>query len=243
MSCRARRPRPSDPEGVDEMCSATPTSRRGEPQRRADGGVAGRAARLRPRTTVNRLCGSSLDAAMHAPGDPDAGMCPASSSAGSSRCRAPPGVFKWSGRSPSATRTLHSTTLGWRMVNPRMPKRWTIPSGRRPRSSPGFHGSAGRRRTRSRYAGTSSPPRPGRPASTTTGSTGPRTPASSATRACDRTRRSRARAAQPAFARTAAVTAGNASPLNDGAGLCSAQSADEACSASHRRGSPGGAQA
>ena len=28
-----------------------------------------------------------------------------------------------------ASQTLHSTTLGWRMVNPRMPEQWTIALG------------------------------------------------------------------------------------------------------------------
>ncbi|MFX9023706.1 3-oxoadipyl-CoA thiolase, partial [Acinetobacter baumannii] len=30
---------------------------------------------------------------------------------------------------PRGHETLHSTTLGWRMVNPEMPERWTISLG------------------------------------------------------------------------------------------------------------------
>ena len=31
--------------------------------------------------------------------------------------------------SSAPAQTMHSTTLGWRMVNPRMPERWTISNG------------------------------------------------------------------------------------------------------------------
>ena len=84
-----------------------------------------------PATTVNRLCGSSLDAAMMASrtiesGDADVvrrrrgrvddaarrGCCPSRPS-----------------RSRPATSTAVSTTLGWRLVNPRMPKEWTASLG------------------------------------------------------------------------------------------------------------------
>src|SRR5699024_11614607 len=30
---------------------------------------------------------------------------------------------------PAGNATLHSTTLGWRLVNPRMPDRWTVSLG------------------------------------------------------------------------------------------------------------------
>jgi acetyl-CoA acetyltransferase family protein len=83
-----------------------------------------------PGTTVNRLCGSGLDAAMQASrtiavGDADlivAGGVEAMS-------RAPWVMLKPAKAFPQGPETLHSTTLGWRMVNPRMPSQWTVSLG------------------------------------------------------------------------------------------------------------------
>jgi acetyl-CoA acetyltransferase family protein len=43
--------------------------------------------------------------------------------------RAPWVLLKPSRGYPSGHETLHSTTLGWRMVNPQMPGQWTVPLG------------------------------------------------------------------------------------------------------------------
>ncbi|MEV0271705.1 thiolase family protein [Hamadaea sp. NPDC050747] len=83
-----------------------------------------------PGTTVNRLCGSGLDAAMQASrtiavGDADlilAGGVEAMS-------RAPWVLLKPGKGFPQGHETLHSTTLGWRMVNPAMPPQWTVSLG------------------------------------------------------------------------------------------------------------------
>ena len=91
-------------------------------------------------------------------------------------------------------------------------------SARAPRSSPASTASAARRRTRSRCAATSSPTRPGSAASTTTGwSRSPR-PSSSRDEGirADSTLEKLAKL-KPAFVKDGTVTAGNASPLNDGA--------------------------
>jgi acetyl-CoA acetyltransferase family protein len=83
-----------------------------------------------PGTTINRLCGSSMDAAMQASRaieTADASLVLVGGVESMSRA---PGVLLKSAR-PDATgdQTLHSTTLGWRMVNPRMPSQWTISLG------------------------------------------------------------------------------------------------------------------
>ncbi|HEY5390058.1 MAG TPA: thiolase family protein [Solirubrobacteraceae bacterium] len=80
--------------------------------------------------TVNRLCGSSLEAAIQAM---RAVRCDEASLvvAGGveSMSRAPWVLLKPSRAYPAAHETLHSSTLGWRMVNPRMPEQWTISLG------------------------------------------------------------------------------------------------------------------
>ena len=93
-------------------------------------------------------------------------------------------------------------------------------SARAPRSSRASTASRARRRTRSRCAATGSPRRRGTAASTTTGSCRcPATRARRATRASAPTRSVEKLAKlKPAFAKDGTVTAGNASPLNDGAG-------------------------
>src|SRR5258708_6644774 len=83
-----------------------------------------------PGSTTNRLCGSSLDAAMQASrmiegGDASVVLVGGVGSMG----RAPGVVLKTERPFPRAHQTLHSTTLGWRMVNPNMPEQWTIPLG------------------------------------------------------------------------------------------------------------------
>jgi acetyl-CoA acetyltransferase family protein len=83
-----------------------------------------------PGTTVNRLCGSSLDAAMQAGRAIEAGDMSCVVVGGvESMSRAPGVLLKPERAFVVGEQVLHSTTLGWRMVNPRMPEQWTISLG------------------------------------------------------------------------------------------------------------------
>jgi acetyl-CoA acetyltransferase family protein len=83
-----------------------------------------------PGATVNRLCGSSLEAAIQASRAVEAGDAQLVVAGGvESMSRAPWVLLKPAKGFPSGPETLHSTTLGWRMVNPEMPDRWTISLG------------------------------------------------------------------------------------------------------------------
>jgi acetyl-CoA acetyltransferase family protein len=83
-----------------------------------------------PANTVNRLCGSSLDAAMLASRSVETGDASLVLVGGvESMSRAPWVLLKPERPYPRGHETLHSTTLGWRMVNPEMPDQWTISLG------------------------------------------------------------------------------------------------------------------
>jgi acetyl-CoA acyltransferase len=83
-----------------------------------------------PGTTVNRLCGSGLEAviaASRAIAVGDHSICIAGGV--ESMSRAPWVVLKPERGYARTNETMFSTTLGWRMVNPRMPASWTISLG------------------------------------------------------------------------------------------------------------------
>lgn len=83
-----------------------------------------------PGTTVNRLCGSGLEAVMQASRaieTGDASLCIAGGV--ESMSRAPWVTLKPDRAFPAGSATMQSTTLGWRMVNPDMPSEWTVPLG------------------------------------------------------------------------------------------------------------------
>lgn len=83
-----------------------------------------------PGTTVNRLCGSSLDAAMMASRSVETGDAEVVIAGGvESMTRAPWVLPKPARGFPAGDTTAVSTTLGWRLVNPRMPAEWTISLG------------------------------------------------------------------------------------------------------------------
>jgi acetyl-CoA acetyltransferase family protein len=83
-----------------------------------------------PATTVNRLCGSSLDAAMIASRVVEAGDATVVVAGGvESMTRAPWVVPKPARAFPAGDITAVSTTLGWRLVNERMPLEWTVSLG------------------------------------------------------------------------------------------------------------------
>ncbi|WP_107655489.1 thiolase family protein [Nocardia suismassiliense] len=83
-----------------------------------------------PGATVNRLCGSSLDAVLHASRMIETGDASVLVAGGvESMSRAPWVMTKPPKGFPAGDATLHSTTLGWRLVNPAMPARWTVSLG------------------------------------------------------------------------------------------------------------------
>jgi acetyl-CoA acetyltransferase family protein len=126
----ARAPR-LDPAAVDEVVWGNANGA-GEENRNV-GRMAALLAGLPtsvPGTTVNRLCGSSLDAAMigsRAIETGDAGIVLAGGV--ESMTRAPWVLPKPAKGFPAGDVTAVSTTLGWRLVNPRMPQEWTASLG------------------------------------------------------------------------------------------------------------------
>jgi acetyl-CoA acyltransferase len=83
-----------------------------------------------PGTTVNRLCGSSLDAAIMASRGVESGDLDLVLTGGvESMTRAPWVLPKPSRAFPVTDTEAVSTSLGWRLVNPQMPGEWTISLG------------------------------------------------------------------------------------------------------------------
>lgn len=83
-----------------------------------------------PATTVNRLCGSSLDAAIIASRAIETGDADIVLTGGTeSMSRAPWVLPKPERAYPTGDVTAVSTTLGWRLTNERMPKEWTVSLG------------------------------------------------------------------------------------------------------------------
>ena len=83
-----------------------------------------------PASTVNRLCGSSLDAAMSASRAIESGDADIVVTGGvESMTRAPWVLPKPDRAFPARDVTAVSTTLGWRLVNPAMPEEWTVSLG------------------------------------------------------------------------------------------------------------------
>jgi acetyl-CoA acetyltransferase family protein len=83
-----------------------------------------------PGATVNRLCGSGMEATVEANraiAVGDASIC--ISGGVESMSRAPWVVMKPETGYTRSDQTLVSTTLGWRLVNPQMPDGWTISLG------------------------------------------------------------------------------------------------------------------
>jgi acetyl-CoA acetyltransferase family protein len=83
-----------------------------------------------PGATVNRLCGSSLEATIQATRAIETGDAEVMVVGGvESMSRAPWVLLKPERAFPAGHEELFSTTLGWRMVNPKMPGEWTISLG------------------------------------------------------------------------------------------------------------------
>jgi acetyl-CoA acetyltransferase family protein len=83
-----------------------------------------------PGSTVNRLCGSSLDAAMAASRMVEVGDADIVVAGGVESMSRAPWVLPKSDRAfPVGDAALVSTTLGWRLVNPEMDDAWTVSLG------------------------------------------------------------------------------------------------------------------
>ncbi|MEU1622262.1 thiolase family protein [Streptomyces sp. NPDC005722] len=83
-----------------------------------------------PGTTVNRLCGSGMEAVIQAARAVAVGDVSVAVAGGVESMSRAPWVLPKPGRAfPAGSQELYSTTLGWRMVNPAMDPRWTIPLG------------------------------------------------------------------------------------------------------------------
>ena len=83
-----------------------------------------------PGATLNRLCGSGLEAVIAASRAVAVGDASVVMAGGvESMSRAPWVLPKPERGFPRGDETLHSTTLGWRMVNPAMDPRWTVSLG------------------------------------------------------------------------------------------------------------------
>ncbi len=173
-----------------------------------------------PGATVNRLCGSSLEAAMQASRMVECGDASCVVVGGvESMSRAPWVLLKPEQTYPSEHATLHSTTLGWRMVNPAMPERWTISLGESTEKLARIHGVTRRaqddfalRSHRLAHAAWDAGfyadwvvPVPGIELARDEGIR-------------PNTSLERLASLKPAFTAGGTITAGNASPLTDGAG-------------------------
>ncbi|MFE1750894.1 thiolase family protein [Streptomyces anandii] len=83
-----------------------------------------------PGVTVNRLCASGVEAVVQAARAIAVGDASIALAGGvESMTRAPYVLPKSDKPFPAAHTELYSTTLGWRMVNPRMDPQWTVPLG------------------------------------------------------------------------------------------------------------------
>ena len=173
-----------------------------------------------PGTTVNRLCGSSLDAAMQASRAIETGDASCVVVGGVESMSRAPGVLPKPEKAFAAgEQTLYSTTIGWRMVNPAMPERWTVSLGAATEKLAGIHGVA--RQEQDRFALRSHE----RAASAWDAGfyddwvvPVPGTDLAADENVRRDTSLERLGQLEPAFVAGGTVTAGNASPLNDGAG-------------------------
>ncbi|MYW95645.1 thiolase family protein [Amycolatopsis rubida] len=83
-----------------------------------------------PGATVNRLCGSGVEATMQASRAIQVGDASLVVAGGvESMSRSPLVIPKPDKAFPAGNQTLYNTALGWRMVNPAMPSQWTVSLG------------------------------------------------------------------------------------------------------------------
>ncbi|MGC5171930.1 thiolase family protein [Microbacterium sp. DT81.1] len=83
-----------------------------------------------PGTTINRLCGSSMDAVIQGSRAIETGDADIILTGGvESMSRAPYVLEKAAKPFPAGNQTIWNTSIGWRMVNPKLRKDWTISNG------------------------------------------------------------------------------------------------------------------
>jgi acetyl-CoA acetyltransferase family protein len=172
-----------------------------------------------PGATVNRLCGSGMEAAVEANraiAVGDASICIAGGV--ESMSRAPWVVMKPEKAYARTDATLVSTTLGWRLVNPNMPEEWTVSLGEGaeilaeryeiPRAAQDQFALKSHQRAAAAWER-------GAYADETVDVPGVELPRDEPIR--EDTSLEKLATLKPAFREDGTVTAGNASPLNDGA--------------------------
>ena len=181
-----------------------------------------------PGVTVNRLCGSSLEAAIQGARAIETGDADAMVVGGvESMSRAPWVVLKPAKGHPAGHETLWSTTLGWRMVNPNMPEEWSVSLGESTEQLAELHGIG--REEQDAYAAESHRRAAAAWESGVFADEIVQVPGAELER--DESIRpgttvEKLATLKTSFRKDGTVTAGNASPLNDGASM--AQIADDA---------------
>ncbi|MGW4474408.1 thiolase family protein [Nonomuraea sp. NPDC004354] len=175
-----------------------------------------------PGATVNRLCGSGMEAVIQAYRAIALGEASVVVAGGvESMSRAPWVLPKPSRAFPAGNQELVSTTLGWRLVNPRMAPEWTVPLGEGAELIADKHGIT--RAAQDAYALAS------HRKAARADFTREIVPVGDVTRdesIRDDTSMEALARLKPAFRHDGTVTAGNSSPLNDGAAallLCDRQ--------------------
>jgi acetyl-CoA acetyltransferase family protein len=173
-----------------------------------------------PGVTVNRLCGSSLEASIQAARAIESGDAELVLAGGVESMSRAPWVLLKPGRAyPAGHETLHSTTLGWRMVNPEMPEQWTISLGESAEKLAGMHSVS--REEQDEYALRSHTLAA---RAYDEGAMGEVVPVPGIELERDEgiradTSLEKLAKLKPAFVEGGSVTAGNSSPLNDGAAM------------------------
>lgn len=91
--------------------------------------------------TVNRLCGSSLEAAIQGSRAIETGDAAIIVAGGGEAMSRSPWILQKPSRAfPAGNETLYSSALGWRMINPKMPEQWTISLGESTEKLVALHG-------------------------------------------------------------------------------------------------------
>jgi acetyl-CoA acetyltransferase family protein len=218
-----------DPAAIDEVCAGDANGA-GEDNRNV-----GRMALLLaglpttiPAATVNRLCGSGIEALFGASRTVAVGDADITIACGvESMTRAPWVMLKPSKAFPTSHEQLWNSALGWRMVNPKMPGEWTISLGEGAevlaekysisRDEQDAFAMGSHRRAAAAWAA-------GYFAAETAPVAGVELERDECIRA-DSSMESLAKL-KPVFKQGGTVTAGNASPMNDGAAAMLVMSAD-----------------
>jgi acetyl-CoA acetyltransferase family protein len=172
-----------------------------------------------PGATVNRLCGSGMEAVVQAARAIALGDASVAIAGGvESMTRAPWVLPKPEKAFPATHQQLSSTTLGWRLVNPRMPGEWTISLGESAELIAERYGIG--REAQDAFALASHEKsarawKEGRYDAQTVAVDGVELPRDEGIR--DNSSMEALGRLKPAFRPDGSVTAGNSSPLNDGA--------------------------